>query len=202
MHAIINNLAVGHCNIQGGLTNLAKTLQVQELIFREKLDILGINETNLKSDIDTSTLNLPHNFNFIRKDRINNSGRGGCGLLISKSVKYELLELDITYTNMMKIEGTWIELLDANIYLCCFYRSQSYCPLDTFLDYMTECMMKLQGKGGRKVWQLKKCWVRDPNILLSNLSALARHNINTRRHKTKSIAKQFYMGWLRRKFWN
>ena len=156
MHAIINNLAVGHCNIQGGLTNLAKTLQVQELIFREKLDILGINETNLKSDIDTSTLNLPHNFNFIRKDRINNSGRGGCGLLISKSVKYELLELDITYTNMMKIEGTWIELLDANIYLCCFYRSQSYCPLDTFLDYMTECMMKLQGK--------KVIWLGDINV--------------------------------------
>ena len=156
MHTIINNLAVGHCNIQGGLTNLAKTLQVQELIFREKLDILGINETNLKSDIDTSTLNLPHNFNFIRKDRKNNSRRGGCGLLISKSVKYELLELDITYTNMMKIEGTWIELLDANIYLCCFYRSQSYCPLDTFLDYMTECMMKLQGK--------KVIWLGDINV--------------------------------------
>ena len=164
MHTIINNLAVGHCNIQGGLTNLAKTLQVQELIFREKLDILGINETNLKSDIDTSTLNLPRNFNFIRKDRINNSGRGGCGLLISKNVKYQVLELDTTYTDMRKIEGIWIELLDANIYLCCFYRSQNYCSLETFLDYMTECMIKLRGK--------KVIWVGDVNVNQNCISDL------------------------------
>ena len=62
MPATLNDrLAVGLCNIQGGLTGLAKTLELQELIFRENLDILGINETNLKSDIDTDTLNFPKN---------------------------------------------------------------------------------------------------------------------------------------------
>ena len=55
-------LAIGHCNIQGGLTGLAKSLEVQELIKNEKLDILGLNETNLKPDIDTNTLNLPQNY--------------------------------------------------------------------------------------------------------------------------------------------
>ena len=65
MHTLINdNLAIGLCNIQGGLTSLAKTLELQELVFREQLDIIGINETNLKPDINTSTLNFPLNFDF------------------------------------------------------------------------------------------------------------------------------------------
>ena len=81
---ISNNLAVGLCNIQGGLTGLAKTLELQELVFREKLDIIGINETNLKSDIDTNSLNFPQMFDFLRCDRPNDSGRGGCGILVKK----------------------------------------------------------------------------------------------------------------------
>ena len=113
MHTILTeNLSVGFCNIQGGLTNLTKTLEVQELIYREKLDILGINETNLKSDIDTSTLNLPNNYDFLRNDRPNESGRGGCGILINKNLDYKTLNLDISYTDLSKIESTWIELSD------------------------------------------------------------------------------------------
>ena len=107
MHKLINdNLAIGLCNIQGGLTSLAKTLELQELVFREQLDIIGINETNLKSDIYirfkvlvyiyTSTLNLPLNFDFLRCDRPNDKGRGGCGMLVNQSVNYKLMNLDTT----------------------------------------------------------------------------------------------------------
>ena len=59
-------LAIGHCNMQGGLTSISKCLELQNLIIKEKLDILCLNETNLKSDIDTSSLNLPSNFPFLR----------------------------------------------------------------------------------------------------------------------------------------
>ena len=157
MPTLINdNLAVGLCNIQGGLTGMAKTLELQELIFREKLDIIGINETNLKSDIDTASLNFPKHFELLRCDRPNDSGRGGCGILLNKTVKYKILNLDITYTDTSKIEAIWIQLEEFNISICCFYRSQNFCPLDTFLDYMTECMMKLQGK--------KVIWIGDVNV--------------------------------------
>ena len=157
MPANINdNLSVGLCNIQGGLTGLTKTLELQELIFREKLDIIGINETNLKSDIDSSTLNFPKNFDLLRCDRQNESGRGGCGLLINRTIQYKSLDLNITSSDVSKIEAVWIHLLEANLHICCFYRSHNFCKLDTFLDYMTECMMKLQGK--------KVMWIGDVNV--------------------------------------
>ena len=157
MHTLTNNnLALGLCNIQGGLTGLAKTIELQELVFREKFDIIGINETNLKSDIDTTTLNFPKNYDLLRCDRPNDSGRGGCGLLVSKNIEYKLLNLDITYTDKSKIEAIWMQIQDANLNICCFYRSQNFCPLDIFLDYMTECMMKLQGK--------KVIWIGDVNV--------------------------------------
>ena len=165
LHTLLTcNLNVGHCNIQGGLTNLTKTLEVQELIFREKIDILGINETNLKSDIATSTLNLPLNFDFLRCDRPNDSGRGGCGVLVNKNVNYRAVNLNITCSDISKIESIWIELVDANIYICCFYRSHNFSPLDIFLDYMTECMMKLQGK--------KVIWIGDVNVNQNSLTDL------------------------------
>ena len=151
-----NNLSVGLCNIQGGLTGLAKTLELQDLLLHEKIDIMGINETNLKSDIDTASLNFPRNFELLRCDRPNDSGRGGSGILLSKNIKYKILDLNITYTDISKIEAIWIHLEESNLNICCFYRSQNFCPLDTFLDYMTECMMKLQGK--------KVIWIGDVNV--------------------------------------
>ena len=140
-----NKLSVGHSNIQGGLTSLVKCLDVQNLITREKLDILCLNETNLKSDIDTGTLAIPSNFSLLRKDRYNDSGRGGCGILIGCNINYETIDFNLT-TPTEKIESLWIHLLDCNIYLCCFYRSEQFCSLDIFLDYMSECMLKLEKK--------------------------------------------------------
>ena len=93
MHNFDDKLSVGLCNIQGGLTSLTKTLEIQELLHREKFDLLGINETNLKSDICTNTLNLPPNYNLIRCDRPNDSGRGGCGILISENIEYKLITI-------------------------------------------------------------------------------------------------------------
>ena len=73
------NLVVGHCNIQGGITGLAKPLEIQDMLKKYDMDILSLNETNLKSGIDTSTLHLPLNiYDFMRCDRSSDNGRGGC----------------------------------------------------------------------------------------------------------------------------
>ena len=155
--ANVKNLGIGHCNIEGGLsTNLAKTTEINNVIFREQLDVFGINETNLNPGIITDSLNIPLNYTLERCDRPNSSSRGGCGILISKKLKYKLVTLNNTYTDMSKIEALWIELTDFNIYLCFFYRSKNFTPVDIFLDYMFECMTKLNGK--------KVIWIGDINI--------------------------------------
>ena len=161
----LKNLGIGHCNIEGGFsTNLAKTIEIKNLIFREQLDIFGINETNLSPTIDTDSLNFPLNYKLERCDRPNGSSRGGCGILISKKLKYRLVPLNNTYADMSKIEALWIELTDLNVYLCFFYRSKNFTPVDTFLDYMFECMIKLNGK--------KVIWIGDINIDQRNISDL------------------------------
>ena len=163
----LKNLAIGHCNMEGGLsTNLAKTQEIQDVIFREKLDIFAMNETNLNPTIDKGTLNIPLNYEFERCDRPDNSSRGGCGVFISDRIKYRLFPINgnIVHTDMKKIEAVWIELTEHNILLCFFYRSQKFTPVDTFLDYMTECMVKLSGR--------KVIWVGDVNIDQRKISDL------------------------------
>ena len=156
-------LAVGHCNIQGGLTGLAKCLDIQNLIIREKLDILCLNETNLKSDIDTGSLCMPQNYSLLRKDRYADNGHGGCGILISNNLKFKEVQLSLLYPTE-KIEALWIHLIDINIYLCSFYRSEQFCPLDSFLDYMTDCMMKL---GSKNI-----IWLGDINVDQNNINSI------------------------------
>ena len=150
--------------MQGGITGISKCLDLQNLVIKEKLDILCLNETNLKSDIDTNSLDLPNNFTFLRKDRITDNGHGGCGTLVSTNIKFKLKELnDLTFqTN--NIEALWIHLEEPNIYICCFYRSEQFCPLDSFLDYMTECMMKLAHK--------KVIWLGDINIDQNDIKSM------------------------------
>ena len=161
----LKNLGIGHCNIEGGLsTNIAKTKEIQDIIFREQLDIFGINETNLSPIINNGSLDIPINYRLERCDRPNDSSRGGCGVIISKKLKYKLNPLHNTHTDMSKIEALWIELTDFNVYLCFFYRSKNFTPVDTFLDYMFECMMQLNGK--------KVVWIGDINIDQKNLRDL------------------------------
>ena len=159
-----SKLTLGHCNVQGGLTGLSKCMELEHLIHYEKLDILCLNETNLKSDIDTNTLRLPINYQFVRKDRSNDSGHGGCGILISKNIKFKIYEHKDMLFPTDRIEAIWIHLTDPNIYLCCFYRSEQFCPLDSFLDYMTECMMKM---GGKRI-----IWLGDVNVDQNNINSL------------------------------
>ena len=144
---------------------MAKCLDIQNLIFKEKLDILCLNETNLKSDIDTSSLDLPINYTFLRKDRITDNGHGGCGILISNRIKYKLIDVnkDLTLPTT-NIEALWIYLEAPNVFICCFYRSEQFCPVDSFLDYMTECMMKI---GHRKI-----IWYGDINIDQNDIKSI------------------------------
>ena len=150
---------MGHSNIQGGLTGINKTNDLIDIIREHSIDVLSLNETNLNDSIDTSTLNIPHSHDFIRKDRGKGS-RGGCGLLVNKNCNYAPYKINITID---KIEAVWIKLKDAKVFICGFYRSGNYCPVDTFLEYMTECMRKLRGK--------KVIWIGDINIDQNNVNS-------------------------------
>ena len=70
--------------------------------------------------------------------------------------------MNTVMTDMSKIEASWVHLEDANLSICCFYRSQNFCPVDTFIDYMTECMLQLQGKS--------VVWIGDVNINQNSLN--------------------------------
>ena len=153
------NLCIGHSNIQGGLGNLHKSLQVKQLIQQENLDICCLNETNLNPNMSSDTLNLPQNFDFLRRDRPNDSSRGGCGILINKFLKYkdlgQLESFGINTSNLSQIEAQWIHLTELDIYICSFYRSEQFCPLDIFLSYYLTCMLQLSDINGTK----KVMWI-------------------------------------------
>ena len=125
-----HNLGIGHCNIQGGLLNLAKSNELTQLIRDHKLDILSLNEMNLNDTIDTNTINIPSSFNLMRCDRPNSS-RGGCGLMINNKLAYTELVMDSKLDN---IEALWVKLKNSKINVCCLYRSGNYCSAS--LHYM------------------------------------------------------------------
>ena len=153
-------LCIGHSNIQGGLTSLGKSVQVKNFIHDNMLDICSINETNLTSCVSTQQLNLPENYEFIRCDRSSDVSRGGCGIIINKFIKHKELgkleSLGVNIVDLDKIEATWLHLKEENIYICSFYRSQLFCPLNIFLAYIVACMLKL---GSKKV-----IWIGDINV--------------------------------------
>ena len=84
---------MGHSNIQGGLTGINKTNDLIDIIREHSIDVLSLNETNLNDSIDTSTLNIPHSHDFIRKDRGKGS-RGGCGLLVNRNCNYATYKMN------------------------------------------------------------------------------------------------------------
>ena len=127
-----HDLTIGHCNIQGGLTSLSKSTEITQLIRNHCIDVLSLNETNLGEDVDSSTINIPSSFDLIRKDR-DSSSRGGCALLINRNLAYKVVEIE---TNIETIEAIWIKIKSSNMYICGFYRSNNYCHIDNFIDYI------------------------------------------------------------------
>ena len=167
-----HNLSIGHCNIQGGFLNLGKSTQITQLIRKEELDILSLNELNLDESIDSSTLNIPSSFSIIRCDRPNSS-RGGCGVVVNKKLAYTELLVDSKLPN---IEAVWIRLLDSKINICSFYRSANFCSVDNFIDYINFCMQKFKNK--------KVIWIGDINI--------DQNNINSSQYKKLDMALKSY----------
>ena len=101
--------------------------------------------------------------------------RGGCGILVSKTCAFSPFTIN---TNLDHIETKWIKIKSSNIYVCGFYRSNGFCKLDNFLDYMTECMNKLKGK--------KVIWIGDINVDQNNIN-------NPEYKKLDSTLKSFNM---------
>ena len=105
-----------------GLLNLGKSTQLTQVIRKEEVDLLALNELNLDDSIDSSTLNIPPSFPIIRCDRPNSS-RGGCGVVISKKLAYTELLVESKLPN---VEAVWIRLVDTKINICSFYRSANF----------------------------------------------------------------------------
>ena len=120
--------------------------------------------------MSSDTLNLPQNFDFLRRDRPNDSSRGGCGILINKFLKYkdlgQLESFGINTSNLSQIEAQWIHLTELDIYICSFYRSELFCPLDIFLSYFLTCMLQLSDINGTK----KVMWIGDINVDQRNIN--------------------------------
>jgi len=167
-----HNLSIGHCNIQGGFLNLGKSVELAQLIRKEEIDILSLNELNLDDSIDSGTLNIPSSFSIIRCDRPNSS-RGGCGVVINKNLAYTELLVDSKLPN---IEAVWLRLTDSKINICSFYRSSNYCTIDNFIDYINFCMHKFKNK--------KVIWIGDINI--------DQNNINSSQYKKLDMALKSY----------
>ena len=83
-------------------------------------------------------------------------------MLINRNCEYTEFN---TNSKIKNIEAVWVKLKPSNIYVCGFYRSNAYCNVDTFLDYMAECMNKLQGK--------KVIWIGDINLDQNNINSLS-----------------------------
>ena len=59
-------------------------------------------------------------------------------------------------TKIDSIEALWVKISSSNIYVCGFYRSNNYCKIDNFIEYIIECMNRLKGK--------KVIWIGDINL--------------------------------------
>lgn len=93
----------------------AHYLAVRETIFNEKIDILGLTETWLKSDIISSSIQIP-NYNIIRRD-FAARGSGVC-FYIRKGIKYKI------FATSRHIEQLCVslEVNSVNMNICVVYR--------------------------------------------------------------------------------
>nr|CAH7740217.1 unnamed protein product [Callosobruchus chinensis] len=69
----------------------------------QDLDIVGVSETWLNSDVPTNLLNVK-NYTFLRKDRV---GRGGgVGMYISNNLEFSVVLSESSFT----LEELWVEV--------------------------------------------------------------------------------------------
>ena len=80
--------------------------------------------------------------------------------MISRKLAYTELKMDSKINN---IEAIWVKLKNCKINICSFYRSEKFCSVDNFIDYMNFCMKKLSGN--------KVVWIGDINIDQNNISS-------------------------------
>ena len=99
---------------------------------------------------------------------ITDVARGGCGILINKHIKFKIYNPPCPKPN--NIEAIWIEMNDPKIYICSFYRSENFCPLDTFIEYFTDCMTSLDDK--------KVVWIGDINVNQNNIRSQQYRDLN------------------------
>lgn len=121
-----------------------KLAQVHYIIKHYSLDILGLNETWLSSDVNDHELSLP-GYDIIRKDR-NRRGGGVC-IFVNRNVKYSVIE-DVSTE---QVESIWIK---ANFGKDDFDIGVMYRPPSsdtTYYDCMLDQMEKIQSFNNRVI---------------------------------------------------
>ena len=135
------NLKIGHVNVNGLMT-LSKLQEIKLLLSTTKFDIMGITETKFTGTIKDEELDI-NGYKFVRKDRRDEDGGGGCMLYyqesldVTENIKLFPAELDT-------LEAIWVEfkLHSQRLLLSVMYRSQKhvdiYETLDKQLEYIWE----------------------------------------------------------------
>ena len=104
------NLVVAQSNIEKGITSLHKTGQIEHSLNVNGVDVFIINETGLNKGMDSSSLHLPTNYAFLRKDRDDREqAGGGVGILINKNLDWEEYNMH-TPIEFKKVEAIWVHL--------------------------------------------------------------------------------------------
>ena len=88
------------------IKNISKQLELNEFLISKNIDIISLNETNLKN---SSNFELK-NYNIIRHNLNGKKQKGGSALIINKKYNYN----QITLENTEPIEAIAIELCYEN----------------------------------------------------------------------------------------
>lgn len=113
MSKILNLLNIAHLNINS-LKSITKQMELNEYLIKSNLDIIALNETNLKKT---------HNFDFNQYNIIRNDNetrrKGGIAIIVKKELNYEQIEINSANEKeilAIEITNTDIPILIISIY--------------------------------------------------------------------------------------
>uniref|UniRef100_A0A6P7GX41 Uncharacterized protein LOC114341776 n=1 Tax=Diabrotica virgifera virgifera TaxID=50390 RepID=A0A6P7GX41_DIAVI len=126
----LSNFSVGHLNVRSLNTGFDEfTNYMMEL----DIDMLGLTETWLNSDMPSFTYRLP-GYRFVRKDRL--ARGGGVALYIKNNIKFSLINLNFPFFEHIAIEFT---VKNINYILINIYRPPSVSE-SVFLDQFEDLL--------------------------------------------------------------
>ena len=135
-----DQLKVAYINVNGICAkNFEKLQDIKQFLLLSRVQILGIGESKLSTEVDDAKLHIP-NFTIIRKDFTRQ--RGGIMIYIQAEIYFRRrhdLENNVT-------ESIWLEIFVGNksFLVGCYYRNFSQTVLD-FNTFLSNFSLTLQG---------------------------------------------------------